>query len=90
MKGDPIMQVRNATTTTPADIIIPIDQAARFAIIKADLDLAWAKIQDGLQQEVEGRKSWIEGTLALINNLDDARKRLGSDQAFGKWLTENG
>ena len=43
-----------------------------------------------LQQEAEGCKLWIEGTLELINILDDARKRLGSDQAFGKWLTKNG
>jgi hypothetical protein len=48
------------------------------------------KIQDGLRQEAEGRKPWIEGTLELTNTLDDARKRLGSDQAFGTWLTENG
>ena len=38
----------------------------------------------------EGHKLWIEGTLELINILDDARKRLGSDQAFGTWLTDNG
>jgi hypothetical protein len=59
------------------------------AVAKANLDLAWLKIENGLQQEAEGRKLWIEGTLELINNLDDARKRLG-DQAFGKWLTNNG
>jgi len=58
--------------------------------IKSNLVLAWEKIQDGLQQEAEGTNLWIEGTLELINILDDARNRLGSDQAFGKWLTENG
>ena len=58
--------------------------------IKSNLDLAWVKIQDGLQREAEGHNLWIEGTLELINILDDARNRLGSDQAFGKWLTENG
>jgi hypothetical protein len=62
----------------------------RFAIVKSNLDLAWGKIQNALQQEAEGRKLWIEGTLELINILDDARKRLGSDQAFGTWLTDNG
>jgi hypothetical protein len=58
--------------------------------IKSKLDLVWAKIQGARQQEAEGHKLWIEGTLELINILDDARKRLGSDQAFGKWLTDNG
>jgi hypothetical protein len=54
------------------------------------LDLAWVKIQNGLQQEAEGHKLWMEGTLELINILDDARKHLDSDQEFGKWLTDNG
>jgi hypothetical protein len=58
--------------------------------IKSNLDLAWGKIQNGLQQEAEGRKLWVEGTIELINILDDARKRLGPDQAFGTWLTANG
>jgi hypothetical protein len=58
--------------------------------IKSNLDLAWVKIQDALQQEAEGHNLWIEGTLELISILDDARNRLGSDQAFGTWLTENG
>src|SRR5262245_21764996 len=62
----------------------------RIAIDKSNLDLAWVKIENGVQQEAEGRKLWIEGTLELISILDDARKRLGSDQAFGTWLTENG
>jgi hypothetical protein len=48
------------------------------------------KIQNALQQEAEGHKLWIQGTLELIRSLDDARKRLGSDQAFGTWLTDNG
>jgi len=58
--------------------------------IKSNLDLAWVKIQDALQQEAEGHNLWIEGTLELINILDDARNRLGSDQAFGTWLTDSG
>jgi hypothetical protein len=58
--------------------------------VKSNLDLAWGKIEKGLKLEAEGRKLWINGTLELINILDDARKRLGSDQAFGKWLTDNG
>jgi hypothetical protein len=61
-----------------------------FAIVKSNLDLAWVKIQDAIQQEAEGHKLWIEGTLELINILDDARKRLGADQEFGTWLTDNG
>jgi hypothetical protein len=58
--------------------------------IKSNLDLTWVKIQDALQQEAEGRKLWVEGTLELISILDDARNRLGSDKAFGTWLTDNG
>src|SRR5262245_9713683 len=58
--------------------------------IKSNLDLAWVKIQDALQQEAEGHKLWVDGTLELITILDDARERLGSDQAFGTWLTDNG
>jgi hypothetical protein len=57
--------------------------------LKSNLDLAWAKTQDGLCQEAEGTNLWIEGTLELIHILDGARKDLG-DQAFGKWLTDNG
>jgi hypothetical protein len=57
---------------------------------KSKLDIAWVKIEDGLHQETEGKKLWIEGTLELISILDDARKRLGSDQAFGKWLSNSG
>ena len=57
---------------------------------KSNLDLAWVKIQNGRQQETEGKRLWIEGTLELISILDDARKRLGSDQAFGTWLSDNG
>src|SRR5262249_29489581 len=58
--------------------------------VKSKLDLALMKIQNALQQEAEGRKLWIEGTLELINILDDARNRFGSDQAFGMWLADNG
>jgi hypothetical protein len=58
--------------------------------VKSNLDAAWAKIQDGRQQEDAGKKLWIEGTLELVSILDEARKSLGSDQAFGAWLTENG
>src|SRR6516162_8383217 len=75
------MPRKTQPTATPAN---------DFAIVKSKLDLALVKIQNALQQEAEGRKLWIEGTLELINILDDARKRLGSDQAFGKWLTDNG
>jgi len=48
------------------------------------------KIQNGLQQEAEGRKLWVKGTLELINILDDARNRFSSDQAFGTWLNDSG
>jgi hypothetical protein len=58
--------------------------------IKSNLDLAWGKIQDGLQREAEGRKLWVDGTIDLITILDDARNRLGADKAFGTWLTDNG
>src|SRR5262245_6395574 len=68
----------------------PATDTSALTNIKSKLDLAWVKIQNALQQEAEGRKLWIEGTLELINILDDARKRLGSDQAFGTWLTDNG
>src|SRR5262249_21012128 len=68
----------------------PATDISALTNIKSNLDLAWEKIQDALQQEAEGHKLWIEGTLELISILDDARKRLGSDQAFGTWLTENG
>jgi hypothetical protein len=54
------------------------------------LDLAWAKVQSALEGEAECRARWKEGTHELINILGDARKRLGSDQAFGAWLTEAG
>lgn len=70
---------------------IPYDDAvSEGKEIVAKLDDAWVKIQNALQQEAEGRKLWIEGTLELINILEDARKRLASDQAFGTWLTDNG
>jgi len=72
---------RRLITTAAADI---------DPIVKNNLDLAWGKIQDALQQEAEGTNLWIEGTLELINVLDDARKRLGSDQAFGAWLSDSG
>src|SRR5262249_62164248 len=76
-------QVKEPATDTaaPADI---------DPIVKNNLDLAWGKIQDALQQEAEGHNLWIEGTLELINILDDARKRFPSDQAFGTCLTDNG
>ena len=70
-----------ADTTTTTDI---------DPIVKSNLDLAWGKIQDARQQEAEGHNLWIEGTLELISILDDARNRLGSDQAFGTWLTDSG
>src|SRR5262249_29543905 len=68
----------------------PATDTSALTNIKSNLDLAWVKIQDALQQEAEGCKLWIEGTLELINILDDALIRLGSDQAFGTWLTTNG
>ena len=88
-------------TATPADFIPfapgeerktkePATDTSTLTNIKSNLDLAWVKIQNALQQETEGHKLWTEGTLELINILDDARKRLGSDQAFGTWLSENG
>jgi hypothetical protein len=61
-----------------------------LAKVKSNLDLAWAKVQNALQLEAEGRKQWIEGTLELINILHDARQRHPSDQAFGKWLADSG
>jgi hypothetical protein len=72
------------STSSPADTI-PFDQGQA----KSNLDRAWEKVQDALHQEAEGNNLWIEGTLELIKILDDARKRLGPDQEFGKWLTEN-
>src|SRR6516225_2667888 len=75
------MPRKTQPTATPAN---------DFAIVKSNLDLAWEKVQSAIRQEAEGRKLWIEGTLELINILDDARNRLGSDQAFGTWLTDNG
>src|SRR5262249_56155539 len=68
----------------------PATDTSALTNIKSNLDLAWVKIQNALQQEAEGHKLWIEGTLELINILDDARKRLGSDQAFGAWLADSG
>ena len=56
--------------------------------IKSNLDLAWVKIQDGLQREAEGRKLWVEGTLELIQILDKARGDFASDQEFGRWLKQ--
>ena len=76
------MAKQNTTDTTTTTNIDPD--------VKSKLDLAWVKIQDALQQEAEGHNLWIEGTLELINILDDARKRLGSDQAFGTWLSDSG
>ena len=58
--------------------------------IKSNLDLAWVKIQDGLQREAEGRKLWVEGTLELIQILDKARGDFASDQEFGRWLKQKG
>ena len=60
------MQVRE--TQTPATgISAPTDtDPERFAIVKSKLDLAWGKIQDALQQEAEGHKLWIEGTLSSL------------------------
>ena len=55
-----------------------------------DLDIAWTKITEGRQQEEQGRKLWIEGTLEIINILHVARQGLASDQAFGKWLSDSG
>jgi hypothetical protein len=57
---------------------------------KSELDAAWRKIETGEQLEADGRVLWIEGTLELIAILDSARERLGPDQAFGAWLTDNG
>jgi hypothetical protein len=68
-------------TTAPADI---------DPIVKSNLDIAWGKIEKGLAQEAEGRKLWVDGTIELITILHDARKRLGADQEFGTWLTDNG
>lgn len=80
-----------ATDTSAAteEAIVVEEQTEEF-IIKQNLDIAWMKIESGLQQETEGRKFWIEGTITLIEILHAARNRLGSDQAFGAWLTENG
>ena len=56
---------------------------------KSYFDIALTLIEKGLEEEAKGRKDWIEGTIMLIEALDHGRKRLG-DQAFGKWLTDNG
>ena len=57
--------------------------------IKSNLDVAWVKIQDALQQEAEGHNLWIEGTLELINILDDARMQtqFGIQQSLTKRAT---
>jgi hypothetical protein len=78
------MARNTSKTNASAEISEPL------AIVKSNLDLAWVKIQNGLQQEAEGHKLWIEGTLELINILDDARQRYPSDQEFGKRLTDIG
>jgi hypothetical protein len=63
----------------------PFDQE-----LKSKLDHAWAKIENGCQQEDEGRRQWIEGTLELANILLDLRQRFPADVEFGKQLTEAG
>ncbi len=73
-----------------ADTNAPAAADTEPADIKSSLDLAWVKIQTGLKRMKDGHNLWIAGTLELIKIFDDARKRLGSDQAFGKWLTDNG
>jgi hypothetical protein len=78
------MQERVQETAPPANTT-----PEHLAIVKANLDAAWAKVEDATYQEAEGTNRWIEGTLGLVTNLVDARERLG-DQAFGLWLTENG
>ena len=76
------MAKQNTTDTTTTTNIDPD--------VKTKLDLAWGKIENGLAQETEGRKLWVDGTLELINILDDARNRFPSDKEFGAWLTDNG
>jgi hypothetical protein len=61
-----------------------------FAIVKANLDLAWEKVENGRKQETDGRKLWMEGTFDFINILHEERQRYPSDQAFGKRLTDIG
>jgi hypothetical protein len=51
---------------------------------------AWDKTQTGLKQETAGRALWVEGTMELVQVLDEARKEHPSDQEFGGWLSSKG
>jgi hypothetical protein len=78
------MSKKSANGAAAPAVIEPADEA------KVQLDLAWTKIQNALQQEAEGCNLWIEGTLELIKIIDAARTRFASDQDFGAWLTDSG
>jgi hypothetical protein len=86
MKTNGSAAVDKATSTNaPADTI-PFDQEE----FKSNLDRALEKVENGQQQEAEGRYHWVEGTLETINILHAGRQHHPSDQAFGKWLDKNG
>jgi hypothetical protein len=53
------------------------------------LDQAWADVQSGLEQEDQGHKRWIKGTLALIQILDNGRRNRNHIE-FSRWLNEMG
>jgi hypothetical protein len=77
--------MKNSEQTATAAETIPFDQE-----LKNKLDLAWEKIESGRQQEDEGRKQRIEGTLELAKILLDLRLRFPADREFGERLTKNG
>ena len=99
MSTEAIAERRKAKNATAADLTTkkharaPTDLEVRELTEeenrKSYFDIALMLIEEGLKTEDKGRKDWIKGTIMLIEALNDERKRLG-DQAFGKWLTDNG
>jgi hypothetical protein len=80
-----ISTIATATADT-AIALLPFDQGE----FKVKIDLAWQKVENGLQQEAEGTNLWIEGTLDHINILNDLRQCYPADQEFGKRLNDVG
>jgi hypothetical protein len=99
MSTEAIAERRKAKNATAADLTTkkharaPTDLEVRELTEeenrKSYFDIALMLIEEGLKTEDKGREDWINGTIMLIEALNDERKRLG-DQAFGKWLTDNG
>jgi hypothetical protein len=81
----------NVATSTTSNT--PFDQGE----LKAKLDRAWEKIEngdlkvdEGRKLRAEGNKLRAEGTLELANILLDLRERFPADQDFSKKLAECG